>query len=200
MPRARAVPVVGAVLAALLTNGVLAGCSSGNDTGAAPETTAPATTAPSSSGAATPSTSAGTPAATPSATPTASPLTDLADGRNYGLLTTFDPSGHTLVVDIVQFLTGAAAEKAAKEDGQEADNDYYVRNQNKRLRTLRFGADVTIVVNTLTAERTGDATKDTRITKPELKSYFDKGEAQQRLFYLTLTGGVVTEIHEQYLP
>jgi hypothetical protein len=186
------------VLAAVLAL-TLAGCSTGKGAGAAPETTAPATTTPSSSAAATPTTppSAG---ATPTKTPTASPLTDLADGRNYGMLTSFDPSRHALVVDIVQFLTGDAAEKAAKDDGQELDNDYYVRNQNKRLRTLRFSAGVGIVVNTLTAERTGDATKDTRITPAELKSYFDKGEAQQRLFYLTLSGGLVREIHEQYLP
>jgi hypothetical protein len=192
MPRVPAVPVLVAALA-------LTGCSSGNGTGAAPETTAPATTTPSSAPPTTAPTSA-TPTATPSATPTASPLTDLADGKNYGLLKSLDRTGRTVVVDIVQFLTGDAAQKAAKEDGQEADNDYYVRNQNKRLRTLRYSPGVVVIVNTLTADRTGDATKDTRINLSELKSYFDKGEAQQRLFYLTLSGGLVREIHEQYLP
>jgi hypothetical protein len=195
MPRVPAVPVLAAALALTLT-----GCSSGSGTSAAPETTAPATTTPSSATPTVPAPASATTTATPSATATASPLTDLADGKNYGLLKSLDRTGRTVVVDIVQFLTGDAAQQAAKEDGQEADNDYYVRNQNKRLRTLRYSPGVVVIVNTLTADRTGDATKDTRINLSELKSYFDKGEAQQRLFYLTLSGGLVREIHEQYLP
>jgi hypothetical protein len=140
------------------------------------------------------------PSATPSPTATATPLTDLADGRQYVYAKSIDTAGRTIVVDVVQFLTGKAAEDAAKEDGKEVDNDYYVRNANARLRTLTFADDVPIVVNTLTAEETGDATKDTTITPAKFGAYFDSGDAQQRLYYLTLSGGVVVKINEQFLP
>ena len=102
-------------------------------------------------------------------------------------------------VDVVQFLTGEAAEKAAQEDGEEAF-DYYVRNQNAKLRTLSFTATVKITVNTLTASESGSSSKDTVITLAKLQSFFAKGQAQKRLFYVTLTGGAVTAITEQYLP
>ena len=143
-----------------------------------------------------------TPPAKPTVVATKPPVvlkTDLKDGRHYAYLKSLDTAKLTLTLDVVQFLTGEEAEKAAQEDGQEA-YDYYIRNQNKKLRTLPVGPKVRVVVNTLTASETGSSSKDTEITLAKLKSYFDKGEAQKRVFYVTLTGGVVTKINEQYLP
>ncbi len=140
------------------------------------------------------------PSVTPPPSVAASALpTDLADGRHYAKLKTLDTGKHTTSVDIVQFLTGEAAEKAAQEDGQEAF-DYYVRNQNDKLRTLTFAPNAKVVVNTLTASETGSSSKDTTITLAKLKSYFGNGQAQQRLFWFTLSKGVIVEFHEQYLP
>lgn len=99
----------------------------------------------------------------------------------------------------MQFLTGEAAEKAAQEDGQEA-YDYYVRNQNTRLRTLTVAPNVRVFVNTLAAGQSGNSAKDTEITLAKLKSYFQSGEAQKRVFYVTLSGHRVVRINEQYLP
>jgi hypothetical protein len=159
-----------------------------------------------------------TPEATPSPSPTPSsrtstfvsvvtatprpvvPSTDLADGTTYAYVKSLDTTRATVTVDVVQFLTGKAAEKAAHDDGKEAFNDYYVRNQSTRLRTLGYAPSVKVVVNTLTAGETGSSTKDTAITLARLQGFLAKGEAQRRLFYVVLKNGVVTSIHEQYLP
>ncbi len=130
---------------------------------------------------------------------TAPPRTDLADGTTYAYLKSLDATRSTVTVDVVQFLTGAAAEKAARDDGKEAF-DYYVRNQNTKLRTLGYAPSVKVVVNTLTASETGSSTKDTTITLARLQAFLAKGEAQKRLFYVVLKNGIVTTIHEQYLP
>ena len=160
-------------LAAVLLCAALAACAGGGKAPVAQETTAP-----------------------PKPTALA---TDLKDGRHYAYLKSMDTAKLTLTLDVVQFLTGEEAEKAAQEDGEEA-YDYYVRNQNTRLRTLTVAPNAAVVVNTLTAEETGSSTKDTAITLGKLKEYFTSGEAQQRLFYVTLAGGRVVKINEQYLP
>lgn len=138
------------------------------------------------------------PKPTPKPSATALP-TDLKDGRTYAYLKALDTAKATVTIDVVQFLTGEEAHKAQQEDGQE-ESDFYVRNQQTRLRTLTFSTKASIVTNTLTADKTGDSSKDTTITLAELKQYFAKGQAQQRLFYLTLKQGVVVAFHEQYLP
>ena len=180
----------------------LAGCSGGDPTAtptqlpaapSAPETSEPPPTPE-------PTTAAPTRKATPKPpTVTATPPTDLADGKHYAYLKSFDTTKRVLTFDVVQFLTGEAAEKAAAEDGKEA-YDYYIRNVNAQLRTLSFLVSTTVVVNTLAAGETGSSSQDTRITHAKLASYFASGEAQARLFFLTLVEGVIDEIHEQYLP
>lgn len=133
-------------------------------------------------------------------TPAATALpTDLADGRHYALLQALDTTKRVLTVDVVQFLTGEEAEKAAREDGEEAF-DYYVRNQNPKLRDLTFAARMTIVTNTITAEESGSSSKDVTITLAELASYVKNGRAKGALFWFDLKGGVVVRLHEQYTP
>ena len=169
----------------------LAACSTDADPGAAGES--PSGT-PSATATATP------PVTTPTPKPEATPLpTDLANGRHYAYLKAFDRTKLTLTVDVAQFLTGEAAEKAAREDGEEAF-DYYIRNQNTKLRTLPVTATAKVVVNTLTASESGSSSKDVTITHAKLASFFTQGKAQQRLFWFTLKGGAVVEIREQYLP
>jgi len=180
--------------AALLTL-ALAACGTSGKPSASPSPTVPTespTPSPSEAESAT---------ATPSVVPSATALpTDLKDGKTYVYATSIDTAKYTIVVDVVQFLTGEEARKAAEADGKEADNDYYIRNQNTRLRTLSFVATMPIVVNTLTAEETGDSTKDTTITPTRFDAYFAEGEAQARIYWFVLADGVVTQIHEQYVP
>jgi len=182
-------------IAAALACAALTACAS--DPKPAAEPSASATSAPAS---ATP-TAGVTLTPTPKPTPTGSqPLvTDLKDGKHYAYLKSLDTAKLTLTLDVIQFLTGEEAEKAAQEDGEEA-YDYYIRNQNTKLRTLTVAPGATVVVNTLTAGETGSSSKDKSITLAKLKSYFANGEAQQRVFYVTLSGSRVVAIHEQYLP
>jgi hypothetical protein len=178
------------LMPALVLCAALAACSQNGTPGAsstAPTTPPPATIVP------TP-----TPTSKPKPSATALP-TDLKDGRTYAYVKALDPAKATVTIDVVQFLTGEAAQKAAQEDGKEAF-DFYVRNQQTRLRTLTFSTEASIVTNTLTAGKTGSSSKDTTITLAEFQQYFAKGESQRRLFYLTLKQGVVVAFHEQYLP
>ena len=53
---------------------------------------------------------------------------------------------NTVEFDIVQYLTGEEAARAAKEDDKSAE-DYYVRNANPRLMTLGVGPNVVVVMS-----------------------------------------------------
>ena len=124
----------------------------------------------------------------------------LADGRHPVYLKTVDPDRPTITFDLIQFFTGAAATKAAAEDGEESPppNDYYIRNVNSRLRTLPVRSDAPITVNVLAAQSTGSSTKDVSVTVDELASYFpNSGTAP---FWITVEQGQVTKIAQQFLP
>src|SRR5262249_17373983 len=137
--------------------------------------------------------------AEPSASASASSTSEvLSDGRHPAYLTKVNAGDRQLTFDVIQFLTGDEAIKAAKEDGVDGPpNDYYIRNVNPALRTLPVSSDATITVNTLEAENTGDSTKDVTVTLEKLGSY-------QRLsgvpFWLTVKDGVITAIAEQFVP
>ena len=123
----------------------------------------------------------------------------LEDGRHPVYLKTVDPGRRTVTFDLVQFFTGDAATRAAAEDGKESppDNDYYIRNVNPRLRTLPVAADAPITANTLTAQSSGSATKNVPLTLDQLAGYFP---ADADPFWITVEGGQVTRMAQQYLP
>jgi hypothetical protein len=201
LPNPRAVACAAAVATLLL-----AGCGDNNKGSAALPSTPPATSAMSATAAA-----SATPTATTTASVTAEPPADasptasagaesgaLADGRHPAHLTKVNATGRTVTFDVIQFLTGAAAQQAAKEDGGgQADNDYWIRNVNPMLRTLPVAADVTITVNVLAAETSGDSTKDVPVTLTKLAAYDHLADA---VFWLTVAAGKITKIAEQFLP
>ena len=124
-----------------------------------------------------------TPLPSVSPAPTSSPSPGgLADGRHPGYLTSLDTAKLTLVVDVVELVTGETS-------------DLQVRNEDALRRSLPVAPDAGVTVNTLR-----DGSEDVEITIEELAAYVEDGRAQQAVFHLTLTGGVVTEIREQYLP
>jgi len=124
----------------------------------------------------------------------------LSDGRHALFIVSVDDGKRTMVVDVVQFLTGAAAAKAAAEDGKESPppNDYYIRNQNPRKRTVPVAPNARITVNTLTAEETGSATQNVPLDLTELASYFPNPE--NPLFWVTVRGGRAQRVEQQFLP
>jgi hypothetical protein len=192
-----------AVLLAVLGAGAT-GCT-GSDrapSGAPATTTAPVTTAA-------PATTTGGPATTAAPATTGAPAgggaaggeaATLADGRHAVFIESVADAKRTVVVDVVQFLTGAAAAKAAAEDGKESPppNDYYIRNSSPRTRSLRVAPNARITVNGLTAEETGSATQNVPLDLTELASYFPNPE--RPLFWITVRGGQVQRIEQQFLP
>jgi hypothetical protein len=56
------------------------------------------------------------------------------------------PPDATLTFDLAEFLTGEAAAQAAAEHGDESPppNDYYIVNDNPKLRTMPIAPDATI--------------------------------------------------------
>ena len=124
----------------------------------------------------------------------------LENGRHPVYLKTVDPGRRTITFDLIQLFLGDAATRAAAEDGKESPppNDVYIRNVNSRLRTLPVAADAPITVNTLTAQSSGSATKNVSLTLEQLASYFPAADADP--FWITVEGGQVTRMAQQYLP
>jgi hypothetical protein len=139
-------------------------------------------------------------AAPTTAAPASNEPAVLEDGRHPVYLRTVDPGRRAITFDLVQFFTGDAATRAAAEDGKESPppNDVYIRNVNARLRTLPVAADAPITANTLTAQSSGSATKNVPLTLDELAGYFPAADADP--FWITVEGGQVTRMAQQYLP
>jgi hypothetical protein len=124
----------------------------------------------------------------------------LADGRYPVRLKRVQVAQRTITVDVVQFFTGEAANRAAAQDGQQeipVPNDYYIRNVSNRLRTLRLApaADVALSRNTLQDGIGGDPVP---VTLAKLATYgprFGSG-----VFWITVADAKVQRLEELYLP
>lgn len=105
-----------------------------------------------------------------------------------------------VTVDVVQLFTGKDAVEAAEEDGSPEvppPNDYWIRNENDRLRTLSVVLDAPVTTNTVTAMETGDSRASVDITFEHLAS-LDGVDAA--VFWVTLEDSNVVRLDEQYLP
>jgi len=162
--------------------------------------TAPAATAPSTTDA-----DAGGGAATsaPLTSPSGEPV--LEDGRHPAYLTDIDTAARTVEFDLIQFLTGDEATAAYIEDHPDdpggPPNDYYIVNDNPRLRRLSVAENVQVTVldweggfnpqviafADLPAQLAADLVPDDdRIWPSPL--------------WLTVNDDTVTAIEEQYIP
>jgi len=172
----------------LLLAAVMAGCSSDDKA--------------SGGGGATATTSAASPASTVPVTTraTTSEPVALADGRHPVLIKTVDVQGRRITFDLIQFLTGEAAIKAAAEDHQESPppNDYYIRNVNPRLRTLPVRSGAPMTVNNLAYQESGNSTKNVTVTLAKLASLMPKQGGPP--IWITVQNGQVTKIAEQFVP
>jgi len=196
----RIVPVVAA--AALLFS---ACADDGND---AAGTTAP-TGATAVSG---PTGTTGTTATTgPTGTtgmPTGSLEPELEDGEHFGFVESVDVEGQTSVFDLAYFLTGEEANEAAADRGFEVPvpNDYFIVNDNPKLRTLALSPDLQLALldwnHCCDTFFEGDLTTfATAIDTGEQVTVGDDvylGALSQ--YWLTVNDGVVIRIEEQYLP
>ena len=207
-------------LRAVLAVGVLAlttGACSDSDDGANPAPTGASTTStpttPAPAGADRPTTTAppvsrpGGGTTAPSTTTTAAPGAaqpegsgcavdgdTLPDGRWFGMVTSASSTG--IEFDLACWFTGDAAVRAAAQDGEESPppNDYYVRNQSTRTRSVTVDRDATVEW----VKEMGDPTTVTRT------GFGPWREARVDGFllgvWLDVKGGTVHAITEQWVP
>jgi hypothetical protein len=200
---ARPITIAGVVVVALLAVALLAaGRTGGTETSSSRSASAPEPTAIST--APTPPTPITplTPAAEPAAVtePSPRPATDLEDGQHAARIEDIDVDRRQITVDVVQFLMGEDAARAAAEDGADEvppPNDYYIRNANPRLRTLSVARDAPITINTLGAAESGNSAQDIAKSLDQLAAI---DSLERGVFWLTVSGGTVTRIAEQYTP
>jgi hypothetical protein len=116
-----------------------------------------------------------------------------------------DGGASTVTLDYVQFLTGAAADKAAKAHGTTVENDYYIVNDNKKLRVFPVASDVSIVLHP------GNGPQFSRdFTLAEFKKLVSTGEATYggqlfgyddvTTFYVDVKFGKVVRIENLWTP
>jgi hypothetical protein len=130
----------------------------------------------------------------------------LDDGRHFGRLLAVgvDQRPPRLVIDVQQFFMGEEADQAALEDGviqpgEHIPNDYYIRNDDPRWRTLPI--DPTAEVS-LTTFPFGDVDAPGVVTLQRFGTIWaaDRGSITLFPFWITVEDGVVVAIEEQYLP
>lgn len=151
---------------------------------------------------ATTSTSAATATTTAGATTPSDPV---PDGTSFAYLRGVDVGGSTVTVDIAQLLTGDEAVKAAIADGfieggeTSVPNDYYIRNQNPKLRIAPVAP--TAAVNVLDQPGSPDliggslAVLSARVAE-RASVADDPGVPVQ----IVATAGVVSRIDEVFFP
>ena len=122
--------------------------------------------------------------------PAARPV--LADGSYDGYVRGVDTARRTVTVDLVQVFQGEAAAKAAAQDGQAGwVADWWVRNQNPRLRTLPVAAALQVrFFRTCDGAGTGPTA---------LGEVGQRAARYQRLFYyhFTVAHGAVQRMEER---
>ena len=141
------------------------------------------------------------------AQPSPKPKPPLEDGRHFGYLkaarVTAEP--REVEFDLAYFLTGEEANAEAEKRGLETPvaNDYFIVNDNPKMRTLPVAADVVIDLvdwkQCCEIRFAGDPARfESAFTAESPPSGRYRGRFSA--YWLTVEDGVVTQIEEQYLP
>jgi hypothetical protein len=133
----------------------------------------------------------------------------LEDGEHFGFIR--DVGEGVLIFDRADLLSGEAALEAAREDGaigegEELMNDFYIDNDDAETSELALDPDATIEILGFDASNAIEATTVTPETFEDLWA----GTEDPNEFYgfvvgelpvtVTVSGGVVTAVTQQYLP
>lgn len=168
--------------------------------------------APSSTTTAAPVTSSTTADTLPLATPDGLPRTPstlpiaaasvgevLPDGTVFGYITTL-VAGHNEIVgefDLAELLTGEAAEQAAAAKGEEVTDDYVIRNDSTKLRTITVSPTAVVYDVRYDDDRCCDPT---RVDVVDFVAERDRAHEDRTAVFLTTEHGIVTRIQEQFFP
>ena len=181
----------------ILTAVALAGCGGGSDT--ADPQPSPAQPAPASPSVAT--TSRPTPAQPASGR--ASTPTTATRGSDFGFIRSWTAKTGTIYLrfDRAVLLTGKAADTASAAHGGESPvpNDYYIQNDNPRLREVVIHDQATVIGS---QQLTGSPGPNPSSLKALLTFVHNGGpQAAATPFHLTYNAnGLVVRIQEQYIP
>ncbi len=131
----------------------------------------------------------------------------LADGRYFGamVLVGATQAPPRLVIDLEQWLTGAEADRAAKQDGAlppgeiHVPNDSYIRNENPQWRILALDPATKV---SLTTYPFGQIDAPLVVTLSHFDTLYSagKGLLSEFPYWITVRDGKVVAIEEQYQP
>ena len=123
----------------------------------------------------------------------------------FGYIESIDLASGSMVWDLAYFLTGDEANEAAEAHGDEVPvpNDYYIVNDNPKLRTLTLAPAVELSVIDW-----GNCCDPVRGELQPFAEAFDTNQhawdamyqGAESQYWVTVDGGVVVAIEEQYLP
>ena len=150
----------------------------------------------------------GQPVETPPDEPT------LEDGRHFGFVRAVHPAQGTIEFDLAYFLTGEEADRAYQEATGETGpvpNDFYVVNENPRLRELTFAEDLRLRLLDWTeccdTFFEGDIGPFAEAIEEQTDVLVDDVRGKDDVIYrglsswwITIEDGIVVEIEEQYTP
>jgi hypothetical protein len=132
---------------------------------------------------------------------------ELANGRHFGFVRSVDVEGRAIEFDLAYFLTGEEADRAYQDRGGEGPvpNDYFVVNDNPRLRTLPLAPDLRLLLvdwmRCCELMFAGDLEPFARAI--ELGDDVVVGDLIYRgnsSWWITVRDGLVVRIEEQYAP
>lgn len=127
----------------------------------------------------------------------AAPRMRIAETDEFGVLVLVPGQNEVTVdADRVDMLSGAEAEAAARARGDDVSNDYYLVNDNPRLRRYRFAPDAVVWGS---IRMTGTVERQQR-TVEDLVAFLRTPAAKTTLFHLDVENGVVIAAEEQYRP
>jgi hypothetical protein len=163
--------------------------------------TAPAATAPSTTDA-----DAGGRGAAPAPPTSPSVESVLEDGRHPVYLTDIDTAARTVEFDLIQFLTGDEATAAYVEDHPDdpggPPNDYYIVNDNPRLRRLPVAENVQVTVldweGGFKPQVIAFGDLPAQLAADDLVP--DDDRIWPNPFWLTVNDDTIIAIEEQYIP
>ena len=143
------------------------------------------------------------PATTEPAPPT--PKAELEDGRHFGYIKRVDFQTSTVVFDLAYLLKGEQANQAAAAHGYETpvDNDYFIVNDNPRLRTFTMSPHVQILLLNWTRCCNTFFQANRRHFEASFKIKHFTGSNYQGTYgsyWLTIEDGAVVRIQNQYQP
>ena len=118
-----------------------------------------------------------------------------------------DESGVVAIItaDYAQMLTGTAAANAAADHGDESPppNDYYIVNDNKRLRKLKVESGITVTVTTNddgTSDPTGHIVTFANWAANYAAPTAENEDLRSAPYWIRVKGTTITKIEQQYLP